>query len=257
MKKIIIGNWKMNPQNLPEARKIFSALKRLAKDFKKTELVICPPFIYLSQLQTTNYGLRTIKLGAQDVFEENPPRGGAYTGQISATMLSNLNVEYVILGHSERRSLGETDEVVNRKIKTALSAGLKPVVCVGENQRDNDGKYLEILRAQIKNTFQRIKKTDIEKIIVAYEPVWAIGKDPKNYLNGASLFSMIIFIRKILAESYGKKTAFKISIIYGGSVSSFNVLDIFTEGKVSGILPGRASLDPKEMKEILQILETI
>lgn len=258
MKKIIIGNWKMNPEMAEEAKRIFSGIKKLARDFKKTEIVICPPFVFLVSLSTSNLQLSNLKLGAQNIFEEDPKNGSrAFTGETSATMLKGLAVEYVILGHSERRARGETDEVVNKKIKTALKAGLTPVVCVGENERDSDGKFFEILKNQIKNTFAGLKKNDFSRIILAYEPVWAIGKSERDNLKGADLHEAVIFIRKVLSEIVGKPSAFNARIIYGGSVSSANVADIISNGRVSGILPGRASLDPKEMKEILIILEKL
>ncbi len=254
-RKILIGNWKMNPATLNEARRIFSALNHLAKNFKKTELVICPPSIYLSVISTKP---SVIGIGTQNIFEEDPVSGSrAFTGEISATMLKNLGVEYVILGHSERRERGETDEMVNKKIKVALKAGLKPVVCIGEKERDKDGHFFEILKAQVKTTFSRLKKNDLGKIIVAYEPVWAIGKNDKENMKGEDLHQMTIFIRKVLAENYGKTAAFRPQIIYGGSVSEANVLDIVSHGKVSGILPGRASLEPETVKKILKVLESL
>lgn len=258
MKKIIIGNWKMNPSTLEEAERIFSALNRLTKNFKKTELVICLPFVYLFALSNVKCQRSNVKIGAQNIFEEDPKNGSrAFTGETSATMLKGLAVEYVILGHSERRARGETDEVVNKKIKAALKAGLTPVVCVGENERDSDGKFFEILKNQIKNTFAGLKKNDFSRIILAYEPVWAIGKSERDNLKGADLHEAVIFVRKVLSEIVGKTAAFNARIIYGGSVSSANVADIISNSRVSGILPGRASLDPKEMKEILIILEKL
>lgn len=247
----------MNPDSLEKAKKIFSALKRLAKDSKKTELIICPPLVYLSSLSTFNFKISNFKLGAQNVFEDNPAKGSRpFTGEVSAEMLKNLGVEYVIVGHSERRSRGESDESVNKKIKVLLKAGITPIVCVGEKERDADGHFFEFLKTQIKNTFVGLKKDDLLKTIIAYEPVWAIGKNETENLSGADLHEIVIFIRKVLSEIAGKPLAFKTRIIYGGSVSSFNVSDIVFNGQVSGILPGRASLDPKEMKNILEILES-
>jgi len=247
----------MNPQTPVEAREIFSALKRIAKDFKKTELVICPPFIYLPILLTFNFKLSNLKIGAQDVFWENPQANkGAFTGEISSEMLKNLGVTHIILGHSERRTMGETDEMVNKKIKASLRSKLTPILCVGEKKRDTDGRFFEFLKNQIKSAFSKIKKADLSKVIIAYEPIWAIGKSEKEYMRGEELYQMVIFIRKTLSDIYGKKEVWKPKIIYGGSVTAFNISDIVFQGQVDGILPGRASLNPKEMKEIMKILET-
>lgn len=250
--KIVIGNWKMNPETPEEAREIFVSLKKIAKDLKKTEFVICIPFVYLSILSNVKGYKSNVKIGSQDLFWEEK---GSFTGEISPGMIKNFGVSYAVIGHSERRALGESDEMVNKKIKAALANKITPVVCIGEKERDIEGKFFELLKHQIKSAFQKIKKSELSKIIIAYEPVWAIGKSEKEYMKGEDLHQTTIFIRKALADLYDKKEAWKPKIIYGGSVTSNNVEDVM-KGEVDGILPGRASLDPKEMKEILKILES-
>jgi len=258
MKKIIIGNWKMNPETLIEARKIFSETKKLAKKFPKIDLVICPPAVFLSGFKDKAGEPTSFKLGAQDVFWDNPETGSRpFTGEISASMLKDSGVKYVILGHSERRSMGETNTEVNKKIKIAVSVGLTPIICIGEKEHDVDGKFFETLKIQIKETLNRIKKSDLSKIIIAYEPIWAIGKSEQESMKGEDIYQMTIFIKKILTEVFGQVEAFKVPIIYGGSVSPFNVKDIVDGGHVNGILAGRASLEPQKLKEMLEIIEKI
>src|SRR3989344_4215870 len=258
MKKIIVGNWKMNPSTLAEARQIFSEIKKLSKKFPKIDIVVCPPFVYLSDLKNKIDKASSLKLGAQDVFWDNPETGSRpFTGEISASMLRDAGVKYVILGHSERRAMGETSEEVNKKIKIALEAGLTPVICIGEKEHDIDGKFFETLKIQIKDTLNKIKKADLQKIIMAYEPIWAIGKSESESMKGEDLYQMAIFIRKILSEMFGQVEAFKTPIVYGGSVSPFNVKDIISQGHVDGILAGRASLESEKIAEIMDILAQI
>ncbi len=242
----------MNPETSREAREFFSALKRRMKRIKKTELIICPPFVFLETLSKLIEPKLPLRLGAQDVSHKD---SGPFTGEIGASMIKNLGGEYVIVGHSERRALGETDEQVNRKLKAALKGHLKVVLCFGEKVRDNDGKFFEFLRNQIRSAFSGVKKSSLRSIIIAYEPVWAIGKSEREYLKGEELYQMTIFIRKVLSDMHGKRAAWTPKIIYGGSVTAFNVLDVVTAGRVDGILPGRSSLNPQEMGEILKILE--
>jgi len=243
----------MGPVSQEEAKKIISDLKRISKKFK-SKIIICPPFTFLHLFK--NFG--NLILGAQDLFYEDPQKGSRpFTGEISASILKDFGVKYVIIGHSERRAMGESDETVNKKIKTALMSGLTPVVCVGEKERDQDGKFFEVLGDQIRFSLSKIKTNDLPKLIIAYEPVWAIGKSDKENIEGDNLHQMVIFIRKILSEISNKKIAFQVPIIYGGSVSSDDIPDLVSNGQIDGILPGRASLDPKEMKEILEALDRL
>jgi triosephosphate isomerase len=169
-KKIIIGNWKMNPFNLKEAEKLFRGIAKGVSSIKKTEVVICPPFLYLERLKK----IRTskIKLGAQDAFEGGV---GAYTGEVSGEMLYNVGVRYVILGHSERRALGESNNDVNKKIKGSLASSLVPILCVGESVRDEDHSYFNLVKTQLEECLIGISKNLISKVIIAYEPVWALS----------------------------------------------------------------------------------
>ncbi|KKS10881.1 MAG: Triosephosphate isomerase [Parcubacteria group bacterium GW2011_GWB1_41_5] len=242
----------MNPPTLKEAEQLFSVLAKGASSSKKTEIVICPPFVYLEKLSK----IRTskIKLGAQDAFYEEV---GAFTGEISGEMLDNLRVKYVILGHSERRALGETNEMVNQKIKAVLAAGLIPILCVGETARDESHDYFNLVKIQLEECLAGVKKTFISKIIIAYEPVWAISTTPnRKDATSADSLEMAIFFKKILSDKFGREAS-RGRIIYGGSVSGKDAGDFLQNGGVDGLLPGRASLDAKKFVEIIKICEVL
>ena len=252
LKKIIIGNWKMNPISLKDAEKLFSDVAKSVSGIKKTEVVICPPFLYLEKLKK----IRTSKvsLGAQDAFWQDV---GAYTGEVSPDMLYNLGVRYVILGHSERRALGENNSEVNKKIKASLSAGLRPILCVGESVRDDSHSYFNLVKTQLVECLEGIQKTSISKIIIAYEPIWAISSTAnRKDATSADSREMAIFIRKILADKFSSEAS-KTRVIYGGSANEKDALDFLQNGGGDGLLPGRASLDAKKFIEIIKIAESV
>ncbi len=267
-KSIIIANWKMNPENLKEAERLFSGIIKSISDIKKTEIVICPPFIFLPYFTKAIKSeeklikiSKKIKIGAQDLFFED---SGAYTGEISAPMLYDIGARYAIIGHSERRNppfsslggtIGETNLEINKKIKAALRAGLQPILCVGENLRDENHEYLNFIKIQIEECLDGISKNSISKVIVAYEPVWAIGNGARP-ATPEEFYEMKIFIRKILSDKFGVKFISGARIIYGGSVDDKNVESFIKEGKADGFLPGRASLDIKKFSQIIKICET-
>ncbi len=247
-KKVIAGNWKMN--KLPnDAIEFITELTPLVKN-SENEVVLCVPytdlFYSLLHAQDTN-----IKIGAQNMhFEER----GAYTGEVSGEMLKSIGVEYVIIGHSERRAYyNETDETVNKKLKKALSLGLKPIVCVGEtlSQREN-GLAKDVVITQTKLALQGLKNEEVEKIIIAYEPIWSIstistGKTAtKEDANEA-----IKWIRKEIEKIYGSEVSENVIIQYGGSVKSGNAKDLFEMSDIDGGLVGGASLDAQEFAKIV------
>ena len=250
--KIIIGNWKMNPRSLREAEKLYSDVAKSLPHLKFTRVVICPPYPYLEKLKKYS---RRIVLGAQDSFWDE---GGAYTGEVSSEMLYSLGVQYVILGHSERRALGENDVSINKKIKSALSAGLTPVVCVGEKERDTNHEYFSTVKAQVEMCLKGISKNLISKIIIAYEPVWALSTTTGRHdATPADAREMATYIRRVLTDLFGVEVARAERIIYGGSVNRKDVGGFISEGGVDGVLPGRASLDPEEFIEIVKICEAL
>jgi triosephosphate isomerase len=246
MKKIIVANWKMNPLSLKEARVIFDKTLQLAKNSRNLELVICPPAPFLiigEKLKSKN-----VFLGAQDVSQELV---GPYTGEISPKMLSNLGVQCVILGHSERRALGESNVIINKKILTTLKTKLKIILCLGENSRDDNGFYLAFIKNQLVECLASVPKNQIKNIIIAYEPVWAIGEKAVHEASQEEFIEIQIFIKKIVADLYDLKTATSLKIIYGGSVYPSNTKN-FIEAKVNGLLIGRNSLKLEKLMEIIK-----
>jgi triosephosphate isomerase len=259
MKKIIVANWKMNPNSLKEAKQIFREVKKMASRMSRVETIICPPFIFISNLKSprSRQGeaeggqISNLKLGAQDVFWAEK---GAFTGEISAAMLKNLRVKYVIIGHSERREMGETDEIIKKKIKTGLKSGLKVIFCIGEKKRDSEGGYLNFIKDQIKEGLRGIPRKLFANLIIAYEPVWAISSRQSSRAdNPESVFRTAIFIRRTLLPIVGDRLARRIPILYGGSIELKNAERFLREGGVQGLLVGSQSLIPKNFNEILKI----
>jgi len=247
-KLLIVANWKMNPQTIEKAKEIFLETQKTVKILKNTKVVICPPFVYLSDLEKINNS--KIIIGAQDMFWEEK---GSFTGEISSAMLKREG--YIIIGHSERRELGETDEMISKKIISAIKAGLKPILCVGEKERDIHGNYLHFLRSQIINSLGKMPKTFLKKLIIAYEPVWAIGKSGTEAMKPTDIHETSLFIKKVLAEFSGQKTLFLAPILYGGSVTHLNAKEMIVLGEVQGLLVGHESLNSKRFGELLRVID--
>lgn len=252
-KKLVIANWKMNPETTVEAKKLFLQIGKEASGLRNVETVVCAPFVFLSELKRVYKG-GTLSLGAQDLFWENK---GSYTGEISPTQLKNTGVRFVILGHSERRALWETNSDVNKKIKMALKQGFRVIFCVGEKERDRQGEHLQFLKEQLIEGLQKVSSKDMKNIIIAYEPIWAIGKTEEDAITPQSLHEMILFIRKILVTIYNKNIALDAKVIYGGSVERGNAHNILTEGTAEGFLVGHASLNTSEFGDILKIANSV
>jgi len=244
-KKVIAGNWKMN--KLPnEAISFIEELENYVKD-SENEVVICAPytdlFYALNMAQGTN-----IKIGAQNMNWEEK---GAYTGEVSGEMLKSIGVEYVIIGHSERRAYyNETDETVNKKLKKALSLELKPIVCVGESlEQRESGDAKTIVTTQTKLALEGLTNKEVEDTIIAYEPIWAIGTGKTATKEDAN--ETIKWIREEVAKNYGEEVASKVIIQYGGSVKSSNAKELFEMSDIDGGLVGGASLVAEEFAKIV------
>ncbi|MEK7596311.1 MAG: triose-phosphate isomerase [Patescibacteria group bacterium] len=250
MKRIIVANLKMNPETRGEAERLFSEIKKTARNLRGVETVFCPPFIYFSSL-AAKAGPANLKLGAQDVFWENlPAKKGAFTGEISPLMLKKLGVKYAIVGHSERREhLKESDEMVNKKVKAALKAGLKAILCVGEKEKKEDTLPV-IVKKELESDLAGVSKKLAKNLIIAYEPVWAIGSGQAD--KPEDVFEITIYIRRILFDIFGQKLAHSAPILYGGSVSEQNAKDFLALRNISGLLVGGASLSAKKFGEILK-----
>jgi triosephosphate isomerase (TIM) len=250
--KIIAGNWKMNPVTLKDAKQTYSAIKKIASKMRKTKVLICAPSIYLSELRKLSGSGSKVELGSQDVSSVDV---GAYTGSISAYMVRDLGVKTTIIGHSERRAAGDNDEVINQKIKMALSAGLRIILCIGEAVRDDHGAYLNVLQDQLEKALAGFPQKQADKLIVAYEPVWAIGKNATGVETPEGFLHNKIFIRKVVSKIIGKKKALVLPVLYGGSANALNAGDFLVAGQADGLLVGRDSLNPKNFAEIIKIAE--
>lgn len=251
-KKLIVGNWKMNPRSLKEARTLFLAIKKEARTYKKAETVIAPPFIYL--LEASKITSASLGLAAQNVSFE---KEGAFTGEISASMLSGAKVKYCIVGHSERRALGDTNEQINQKIKLLLANKITPILCVGELERDGEMWYLGTVKTQVEEALAGISKSMLSKIVIAYEPVWAISSTQnRRDATPEDFEEMQIYIKKILADMYGHAAIQDTRILYGGSVDEKNAGGFLAIG-ADGLLPGRASLTAKKFIGIIKTAHEI
>ncbi len=248
-KRLIVGNWKLNPLTVGKAKELFIDIRKESSRRNNVETVIAAPFVYIAELRKLTTGVHT-KLGAQDVFWE---KEGTYTGEISAPMLESLGVSHVIIGHSERRALGETDEQVGKKVSAALKDKLTAIVCVGESERDAHGKYLSVVEDQIRAACADVPKAAFKNLVVAYEPVWAIsaGNGKGKTATPADVHEMSIFIRRVLTSIHDRSSADRVRILYGGSVNEENAAELFSEGMVDGFLVGGVSLKPKAFAEIL------
>lgn len=244
-RKVIAGNWKMNM--LPNEAMDF--IDKLGSQIKETEneVILCVPYIDLFYSLLTAQGTN-IKIGAQNMHYEE---SGAYTGEVSGRMLKSLGVEYVIIGHSERRQyFNETDEIVNKKVKAALNSGLKPIICIGESLEEREsGKTVDIITNQIEEALKEITEEQIENIIVAYEPIWAIGTGKTATAEDAN--NSIKAIRDKISQIYGQNVADGVIIQYGGSVKSTNAKELFEMSDIDGALVGGASLKPGEFSKIV------
>lgn len=244
-KVLVIANWKMNPETYKKANDIFLGSVKAVKKVSQVKVVLCIPYTWLTDFSHKNKS--PISFGAQDVSTEAE---GPHTGEVSPRMLTSSGVEYVIVGHSERRKLGETDELISKKVLISLKSQLNVVLCVGEKERDSHGDYLLFLRDQIVNSLNKVQKRYLKNLIIAYEPVWAIGKGSEA-MKPADLHEISIFIKKVLVEIYGKESGIKIPILYGGSVDHKNARDLLKLGEVRGLLVGRESLNPKKFESLL------
>lgn len=247
-KKIVIGNWKMAPATLSEAKATFSAIKRTASGSRFVQAAVCPPFVYISDLKKMAGG--RCALGAQDSFWDSKEE--AQTGEISPAMLKRAGARYVIVGHSERRALGETNEIVGKKVAACLKEGMTAVLCVGESERDEYGEYTKFIKEELIAALAGAQKKDLKKIIIAYEPIWAIGKYARRAASPEDALEISILIKKTLAGMFGEDVAMDVPILYGGSVDSNNAGSFLSVGGADGLLVGRASLDAKKFSEIIK-----
>lgn len=246
-KKIIAGNWKMN-KTVAEAIELSNTLKRELCDIDDVGIILCPPFTALDEVAEVIYE-SNLELGAQNMHWEG---SGAFTGEVSPLMIKELGCKYVILGHSERRAyFHETNEIVDKKARSAVDHGLTPIVCVGETLAERESNQtIKVVADQVTNSLRSLKDNEIRRIIIAYEPVWAIGTGRNATPEQAQ--EVHEFIRKTISGLYSTETASEVTIQYGGSVKPANAKELLSQKDIDGALVGGASLEAKGFTEIVK-----
>ncbi|ADK16938.1 triose-phosphate isomerase [Clostridium ljungdahlii] len=244
-KAIIAGNWKMN-KTVTEALKLVEELKPLVSD-AKCDVVVCPPYVCLDAVVKAVKG-SNIKVGAQNMHYEE---SGAYTGEVAPNMLKDIGIDFVIIGHSERRQyFNETDESINKKVKKAFEYDINPIVCCGETLEERESDVTEeVLGKQIKIDLAGLEKSQVGKLVVAYEPIWAIGTGKTATDKQAN--ETIAYIRSVIAKMYGRETAEKTRIQYGGSVKPATIKAQMAQSDIDGALVGGASLKSEDFAKIV------
>ncbi|MEG2246381.1 MAG: triose-phosphate isomerase [Paraclostridium sp.] len=244
-KPIIAGNWKMH-KTIAEAVEFVDQIKGKVNN-TDVEAVICAPFTLLKDLKEATKGT-DIKIGAQNMhYADN----GAFTGEISAPMLNELNIDYVVLGHSERREyFNETNETVNKKVLKALESGIDPILCIGETLEEREAnKTKDKCRVQVEKGLENVSKDDMKKVVIAYEPIWAIGTGKTATAEEAN--DVIAYVREVVKGLYGEEISEEVRIQYGGSVKPANVSEIMNQTDIDGALVGGASLQPADFTELV------
>ena len=243
--KYLIANWKSYITSHKDAKSLFNATQAMS-EVSLCEVIVCPPFPFLPDTKID----WDMGIGVQDAFWEAK---GAYTGEVTLDMLKSMNIEYVILGHSERRKyFNETDEIINKKVKAVLKSGLKVILCVGEKERKEENVIPKIVEEQVKADLEGVPKTKIKNVMVAYEPIWAIGTGlsdtPENAHQAA------LYIRKTIGDMYDAKLGGRVKFLYGGSVNSKNVLDFVNYHGIDGVLVGSASAKKDEFTKMIKLV---
>ncbi|WP_099371519.1 triose-phosphate isomerase [Sphingobacterium sp. 1.A.5] len=250
-KNIVAGNWKMN-MDYEQGISLFSEIVNMVKDevIGNQEIVVCSPFIHLAAISKLSAHTNNVSIGAQTI---NQHESGAYTGEISASQVKSTGAEYVILGHSERRAyFGETDELLAEKVDAALKHGLKPIFCIGETQSEREaGSYFDVIKNQLSKALFHLDATAFGNIVLAYEPVWAIGTGLTASPEQAQ--EVHAFIRQTLADQYGQEVADNTSILYGGSANPSNAQSLFSQPDIDGGLIGGASLKSRDFLQIINV----
>jgi triosephosphate isomerase len=248
MKSIVVANWKMNPASARDAKKLFEASRKAAERAPHAVLVVAPPAIFFRELKNSYKGKR-VAFAAQHARAE---AGGAYTGETSLAQYKDASASYVIIGHAERRAMGESDEDAGRKVATALALKMTPILCVGEKEREGSGAHFDTVRTQLRLGLVGVEPAQLSRTIITYEPLWTIGKT--EAMRPRDMHEMAIFIRKTIVDLKGPK-GMDIKILYGGSIDDTNAADMRMNGDVHGFLVGRASEDAVKLDALLQALE--
>lgn len=249
-KNIVAGNWKMN-LNYEEGVSLFSEIVNMVKDevIGKQEVIVCSPFIHLNTLSKLAEASKNVSIGAQNIYQAD---SGAFTGEISASQVRSVGVDYVILGHSERRAyFGETNATLAAKVDSTLKHELAPIFCIGETKEEREsGRFFAVIKAQLEEGVFHLGAADFAKVVLAYEPVWAIGTGLTATPEQAQ--EVHAFIRKTVAEKYGELVADNCTILYGGSCNPSNASTLFSQKDIDGGLIGGASLKSRDFVEIVK-----
>jgi triosephosphate isomerase len=245
MKPLIIANWKCNPLTLKEGEELVEELEKGIDGFNSVEVVICPPFVFLPFLIQRS----DLSFGAQNCFSEDK---GPFTGEISVNMLEEIGVKYIIIGHSERRNtFKETNEDINLKLLRILNSSVTPILCIGEKREEREtGKTFDVLTEQLEKCLLGVSKENAGKIVLSYEPVWAIGTGKSASVS--DIGEVRVFIREFLSNKFGKENCEKVRILYGGSVDSNNIHSFITEARMNGALVGGAYLKDNEFLKLIK-----
>ncbi len=247
-KRLVVGNWKMYVTSPEEAKKFAVMLRRKARSVPGVEVFLAPPYTLLSTIAGVLES-SPIQVGAQAVSAYIEPK---HTGDVSGAMLKNVGASFVIVGHSERRAQGESNDVVHMQLGQAADAGLALILCVGETEREDGGGHFTTITEQLSSALTDLPPKAIKKLIVAYEPVWAIGKSAEDAMRPQDLEQMVIFIKKTLTDLLGRKSAMSVPILYGGSVEPENAEELISQTGVSGFLVGHASTNIESFVEIIK-----
>ena len=249
-KPILVANWKNHPGSLTLAKALLREMAKDSRFYRNLSLFIAPPYPYFESVSDRlgSFG----RLAAQNISSLPP---GNYTGQVTPDILKSFGVRLAILGHSERRGLGETSEHVAKKVKTALRLGIVPLVCVGELSRDEDGEHFEFLRDELKLSLAGLNREMVlSRLTLAYEPVWAIGKHARDAMVSADLSQTVLFIKNVLPNMFGRVAPEPIPVLSGGSVEPANAKRLLSETGIKGFLVGHASLDARSLRDIAESL---
>ncbi len=246
----LIGNWKMAPEKSTQAGDLVKKSNEIARLYKKSlSVIVCPPSVFI--LLAAKQAKVPLLVGAQGVAATDMP---AQTGLVSAAMLKDTGAKYAIIGHSEMRARGDSNADVKEQLTRLFEKKLVPIACIGEKERDVQGWYLSEVKEQLETLFAGLAPLQAKKVIIAYEPVWAIGAKAKRAATPAECREMTIFIRKFLSDKYGEKAAKAVAVIYGGSADEFNAKSFIDEGGVQGFLVGRVSLDAKRFGSLAKAI---
>lgn len=247
MKSIVVANWKMSPATWREAKKLFEATKEAAHRAKNVTVIVAPPMLYTRELRAAYKGGR-IAFAIQNAHFESV---GAYTGEISLAQAKDSGVEYAIIGHAERRAIGESNDDTRKKVAVALSLNITPILCIGESKRNLDGEYFNVVKEQLRIGLADVAPAQLRRVLIAYEPLWIIGG--ATTISPRDMHEMVIFIRKTIIAFSGEK-GMSIKILYGGSIDETNAATMLRDGDVHGLLVGRASEDREKFASLISAL---